>query len=309
MIWALLRRHQVRILSLTLLLLPLVSMYVHGKQRQDSTAIERGLLRLSSPVQGVTDGVISALGEAFRSYIDLVDVRARNVGLERENRELLGEALRSRAQGEELRRVKLLCGFREEHDELRSVPAKVVSREISQFFRVLRLQIDARDLKEVREGQAVVTHDGVVGRIERVGGDSADVMLITDARSAADATIAGKGVAGTARGKGKASEFGADFVHLERAEQAMPIEPGDAVLTSGHDKVFPPGLELGHVVATAPSRQGPYVGYALTPAVTFATLEEVLIIVGQQPGTSGLPAGQPRALPRVRSDPANIPDG
>ncbi len=309
MILALLRRHGRRLLTLLTLLLPLVSMYVHGKPRDGSTLLERGLLRVSSPLVGVADGMLEAGIGVWTGYIDLIDVRARSVELEAQNRELLGEALRSRALAEELRRVKRLCEFRESRSELKTLPARVVGREVSQFFRVLRVRLDVEGSDAVKEGQAVVTHDGVVGRIEKLAGNYADVMLITDARSAAHTTISGKGVIGTARGKGKAGEFGAEFVHLERAEQQQAIEPGDAVLTTGHDRVFPPGLEIGHVATAAPSRQGPYIEYTLTPAVTFATLEEVLIVTGYEAPARDLPVPEAAKLPKVRTDPANVPDG
>lgn len=309
MIRSLLLRHHRRLLLLVVLVLPMVSMYVHGKPRQGSTWLERTLLRLTSPLAATTGAAKDGLVGVWTGYVDLVDVRARNVELEAQNRELLGEALRSRALGEELRRVKRLCAFREARSELRTVPARVVSREVSQFFRVLRVRLDVDGADDVQEGMAVVTHDGVVGRIEKRAGAYADVMLVTDARSAAHATIAGKGVVGTARGKGKQKEFGVEFVHLDRAERQEPIEPGDAVITTGHDRVFPAGLEIGHVTETAPSRAGPYFEYTLTPAVTFATLEEVLIVVAHSAPAGDLPAPEASKKPRLRVDPANTPDG
>ncbi len=309
MIRALLLRHHRRIFLVLVLVLPLLSMYVHGKPRQGSTLAERMLLRVTSPLAAATGAFEDALIGIWTGYVDLVGVRERNAALEAQNRELLGEALRSRALGEELRRVKRLCAFREAKSELRTVPARVVGREVSQFFRVLRVRLDVGAMDEVQEGQAVVTHDGVVGRIEKRSGDYADVMLVTDARSAAHATIAGKGVVGTARGKGKQKEFGVEFVHLDRAERQEPIEPGDAVLTTGHDRVFPAGLEIGHITEATPSRAGPYFEYTLTPAVTFATLEEVLIVVAHSAPAGDLPAPEAARKQRLRVDPANTPDG
>lgn len=309
MIRSLLLRHHRRILLVLVLVAPMLSMYFHGKPRSGSTAMERGLLRVTSPMAAATGALEDAIVGVWTGYVDLVGVSKRNAELEAQNRELLGEALRSRAQAEELRRVKRLCGFRAAKSELRTVPAKVVGREVSQFFRVLRVRLDIAEQTEVKEGLAVVTHDGVVGRIEKLAGDYADVMLVTDARSAAHATIAGKGVVGTARGKGKQKEFGVEFVHLDRAERQESILPGDAVLTTGHDRVFPAGLEIGHVTEASPSRSGPYFEYTLTPAVTFATLEEVLIVVAHSAPAGDLPAPEASRGRRLRVDPANTPDG
>ncbi len=309
MIRDLILRHHRRLLLVIVLILPLLSMYAHGKPREGSTWLERALLQLTTPLVMATNGALGSVSGVWTGYVDLVAVRERNEVLEHENRELLGEALRSRALGVELVRVKRLCEFREVRRELQTIPARVVGRDVSQFFRVLRIRIDVEGSDTIVEGQAVVTADGVVGRIEKRSGNYADVMLITDARSAAHATIGGKGVVGTAKGRGKEKEFGVEFVHLDHAERHEKIEPGDAVVTTGHDRVFPPGLEIGHVAAAEPTRQGPYHEYTLTPAVAFATLEEVLVVVAHRAPERDVPVPEASRAPKLRIDPANTPDG
>ena len=304
----LLRYRRTILLSLALLV-PLASMYFHGKQREGSTIFERAMLAITAPGQVATDSAQRWVINAVNGYLLLTGVKERNVALERENRILLGEALKSRMLREELRRVKELCEFKASRKEMSAVPARVIGREISQFFRVLRVRLQVGHGQTIREGQAVLSHDGVVGRIEKVSGDYADVMLVTDARSQVHATVAGKGVVGTVRGKGKRKEFGVEFVYLERADRRAPLALGDAVLTTGHDRVFPPGLEIGHISAERSTRTGPYHEFTLTPAVAFATLEEVLVVTRHRTPVGDLPrpkAGEDR---RLRLDPANQPDG
>ena len=189
------------------------------------------------------------------------------------------------------------------------MPARVVGREVSQFFRVIRIRLDTTGLPKLRVGMAVITHTGVVGRISKLSGEWADVMLITDSRSQTHATINGKGVVGTVRGKGQQKQFGVQFVHLDRAERRAPIEPGDAVTTTGHDRVFPPGLEIGHVASARSTQRGPYHEYTLTPAVVFSTLEEVLVVTGYRTAPTAKGAAPAPRRQRVRVDPANTPDG
>jgi rod shape-determining protein MreC len=305
-----LQRYQTPALLGLALLLPLASIYQHGKLREQSTPVERALLRLTAPAQQTMDGLLARVVGAIDGYVLLVSTKEQNEALERENRVLLGEALRSRQLRGELERVKALCGFRETRRELQTVPARVIGRDVSQFFRVVRLQLDVEGLEQVREGQAVVTHDGVVGRIERLSGPWADVMLVTDSRSQIHATVTGKGVVGTVQGEGKRREFSARFVYLERADRRAPLAQHDAVVTTGHDRVFPAGLEIGHVAEVEGRRDGPYHAFTLTPAVTAATLEEVLIVIDERaaPAEAGAaPAPAPRKPPRI--DPANTPDG
>jgi rod shape-determining protein MreC len=256
--------------------------------------------------------MVEAVRDWLGAYVLLTKTEARNRDLERENRILLGEALKSRAQAEELQRVKSLCGFREQRKGIETLPARVVGRDVSQFFQVVRLRLDTGGIADVREGLAVITHDGVVGRIEKVQGDWADVMLVTDARSQVHATVPGKGVVGSVRGKGKRNEFSSQFVYLDNAEQGVPLAQGDAVLTTGHDRVFPPGLEIGHIADTKATRQGPYHEFVLAPAVSYSNLEEVLVVTSYHAAPEDeLPAkagDAPRPPPRRNVDPANTPD-
>lgn len=304
----LLRYRQSLILTLALVL-PIASMYFHGKERKDTSAIERVLMATTAPAQQAMYQAIEGSRGILHSYVLLTEVQARNQAMEHENSILLGEALKSRAQAEELRRVKQLCEFRAERQELTTVPARVVGRDVSQFFQVMRLQLDIEGIPGVKEGQAVITHDGVAGRLEKVSGQYADVMLVTDSRSQVHATIPGKGVIGSVRGKGKKNEFTVQFVYLDRVDRTTPVTPGDAVLTTGHDHVFPAGLEIGHIAEGSGTLNGPYHEYVLAPAVAYATLEEVLIVTGYRgPQADALPPSVDTPKGKRAIDPANTPD-
>ncbi len=325
MLRELLRRYRSPLLVLFAFVLPLVSMYYHGRVRAETSVVERTLLAVTSPPARLTQAAVGGARDLMRGYLLLANTEARNKELERENRILLGEALRSRSQAQELQRVKQLCGFRAERRQFKTVPARVVGRDVSQIFQVVRLRIDVQDAGEVREGQAVITHDGIVGRIEKLAGTYADVMLVTDARSQVHAMVTGKGVVGSVRGKGKRNEFGAQFVYLDNAERGSALTAGDAVLTTGHDRVFPAGLEVGHITDARPTRSGLYHEFVLAPSVSYATIEELLIVTdyrggpweGQPavaPGKANefAPAMPPLDAPRQPSkravDPANTPD-
>ncbi len=304
----LLRYRRTLLLGLALAL-PLALMYYHGKVRTQTSLLESMLLTITAPIQDATGSVLRGGLNLVDGYILLTSVRHRNRELMAENQVLLGEALRSRQLAEELRRVKKLCEFRESRKQLVTVPARVIGHEVSQFYRVVRVHVDVAGVTGLREGMAVVTHNGVVGRLEKVSGGYADVMLVTDDRSRIHATIAGKGVVGSVRGQGKRNEFGARFVHLDRAERREPIAADDAVLTTGHDRVFPPGLEIGHVSSARSTQKGAYHEFTLTPAVPLATLEEVLIVIEHHAPKRPRPKPQASRARRLRIDPANTPDG
>ncbi len=315
MIRDLFNRYRQSLLLTLALVLPIASMYWHGKTRTESTIVERTLLAITSPFTQFNHDAIEAARKLAQRYVFLSDVEKRAEVLEHENKVLLGEALKSRAIGEELQRVKGLCEFKAEHRDFTTIPARVIGRDVSQFFQVMRIKIDTDGLVGIKEGMAVITDDGVVGRIDRVSQGFADVMLVTDARSQVHATVPGKGVIGSVKGNGKRNEFTAQFVHLDKLERGAPLAAGDAVLTTGHDRVFPAGLEIGHIADAAPTQSGPYQEFVLVAAVSYATLEEVLIVTGYHgpdvegaPIAPGTPSAPPDAKPRHSVDPANTPD-
>src|SRR5207249_87986 len=66
--------------------------------------------------------------------------------------------------------------------------ARVIGAPLSPQFRVLRLRIDRGD-REVARDMPVITSQGPVGRIDKVYGDYADVVLISDPSSRIDVVI------------------------------------------------------------------------------------------------------------------------
>jgi rod shape-determining protein MreC len=62
------------------------------------------------------------------------------------------------------------------------------------------------------------------------------------------------------------------------------IKPGDQVITSGLDGVFPKGLTVGTVESVRKSADGLFLEAQVKPAVNFGEVEEVIIILEQKGG-------------------------
>lgn len=277
---AFLKRYHATIISFLALTLPLFLIYIHGRVRTEHTVIESVMMRITAPVQQGMGKVFAAVGGVWTDYLALVHVKARNAELEQRIAELEGQALENRRLREENQRLLGLCEFRQLKEQLDTVAARVVSKDISPYYRILRVVVQAPNDVELRPGMPVITHRGVVGRVARVAGAYADVMLTVDTRSRLDVLILGRGVSGTIEGRGDRNIYGSRFFYLHRGE---PIEAGDIVVTSGHDRVFPAGLAVGYVAETAERQTGVYYEHDIIPAVNFATLEEVLIVLNERP--------------------------
>lgn len=267
--------------------LPLFSLYYHGKMRSPTrpsaptTPIETSLIVVTSPVQALANTVTEWVGEMWSAYVDLVDVKEENEKLLQDNRVLFGEAMRAKKLQRENGRLQELLGFRETVRAERKIAARVIGKDVSPYFRVVKIVTDAGGDVGVAEGMPVVTHEGLVGRVAKVGLHYCEVMLAVDSRSQVNVKIGGKGVIGVLQGEGDENEYGARFRFLHRSE---PVEEFDTVVTSGHDKVFPPDLVVGYVDGTDMRQDGLYYEYKVTPAVNFSTLEEVLILADTSDG-------------------------
>jgi rod shape-determining protein MreC len=121
---------------------------------------------------------------------------------------------------------------------------------------------------------AVIAPGGVVGRvIGPVARHAARVQLIIDRNAAAGALIertrAGGLVVGTEANPP---------LRLELVSNLAEVQPGDAVVASGVDGIYPKGYAIGRV-ETADRGTGLYYTIVVRPSVDFSAVEEVLVVL------------------------------
>ncbi len=88
---------------------------------------------------------------------------------------------------------------------------------------------------------AVVTPDGIVGKIIAAYPSASEMLLVTDPDFAAG-VVSSNGVRGTLKGQGNPTICKVDYVPVQEK-----IEPGEMLYTSGDDRVFPRGFTVGQV--------------------------------------------------------------
>ena len=134
---------------------------------------------------------------------------------------------------------------------------------------------------------AVVTPDGIVGKVIAAYPTASEVLLVTDPDFAAGVISQKNGVRGTLKGQGTPS-CKLDYVPVEEK-----IEVGEVLYTSGDDRIFPRGFPAG-VVKVVRNGQ-PFKEILVEPSGLQHGLEDVLIIVEgvHQEIPSVPPANQP----------------
>ncbi len=165
--------------------------------------------------------------------------------LQRENAELRVEIERLRlAMGatEQLVRengeYRALLGLKLDEGG-KHIAARVLADPGGPYVRSLLIRAGNRD--GIRKGRAVVTAEGLIGRVTEVGELTARVMLITDVNSRTAVVVGEFGERAILAGNN------AELPRLVHVPRLAKIAPGDKVSTSGHDGVLPPGLPVGEV--------------------------------------------------------------
>ena len=124
---------------------------------------------------------------------------------------------------------------------------------------------------------AVVNGDGLIGRVYEVGLNYAKVLTIIDPRSSLGCLVQRTRDNGILRGGVSDSDDTAEC-YVYYLPNVNNIMPGDTIVTSGTDELYPQGITVGTVseVSLSAGSEGNYA--IVTPAVDFLHIVEVLVL-------------------------------
>jgi len=122
---------------------------------------------------------------------------------------------------------------------------------------------------------AVISPDGLIGRIVDVRPGAAIVQVLTDPASTVGAHIVRTRASGIVEGDPRGT---LRFKYLARG--GTGIEVGDVLVTSGQGALFPRGIPIGRVRAIDDRGSALFHYAVLEPAVNFARVDEVLLVTG-----------------------------
>lgn len=227
------------------------------------------------PVQQVLVGVQGRVSGVWSHYVDLVGVGEENRTLKREVAELRREKRALLSKEFENRRLKKLLDLKT-GNEFPSLVAQVVGEDAVGWHRTLF--IDRGSADGVVAGMAVTVADGVVGRVIKSARDVAHVLLLTDPGLSVDCRVS------RTRARGVLSGSLDRGCLLKYISLDSDLKPGDQVVTSGLDGIFPKGLSVGTVENSRKGDQGLFLEARVIPSVNFSEIEEVLVILGRHGG-------------------------
>jgi rod shape-determining protein MreC len=228
-----------------------------------------------SPVERVVENSKTGVFGFWKNYVDLRHVRQQNQDLQDTVDRLRLEQAALLEDARQGQRLQAMLAFQQKY-LYKTLPAQIIGSSGSEQSHVFYLDKGKAD--GLGRDMAVITADGIVGKVREVFPHSAQVLAINDQTSGAGVILETTRIRGILRG----NEQGQPQIVGILADQR--IKPGENVFTAGGDQIFPRGLPVGTVekVVTDPDRDG-FINVLVKPAAHLDRLDEVLVIADTEP--------------------------
>jgi rod shape-determining protein MreC len=289
--------------NITILLVVIIGQLVllawQVKSDNDVPLVRVWAVTAVAPVASAIETIRGGTTGFFSNYFELRNAREQS-------RQLRTELDRLRLENQFLKndlasaqRAEALAGFQAR------TPSKMIGARVigaTPGAGTTSVLIDRGSTSGVRRGMAIVTPDGIVGRVLAVFPFASQVLSVTDPGFAAGVESQKNHVHGVLKGVGTGA------ARVDYVPTGQKVETGEMFYTSGEDRVFPKGLPVGKVTGVRDG--GNFQEIEVAPTGAEAVPEEVLVIL--TPVHESIPDGPPGdtpvfLAPDVKPDDQNQP--
>jgi rod shape-determining protein MreC len=297
-------RHRSFTLLATILALQLLLLAIQIKRGTQVRLIRIWAVEMVAPLGRAGAWTTDGISAVWNNYVALRHMRQQNDDMQKELDRLKLRNAELEGRAAEADRLAELLGFREAHADVPMMAARVIGGSPDAGSNVVFISRGTRD--GLRRDMGVITPEGVVGKIVAVFPDTSQILLLDDRDSGVGALLAGSRTQSPVRGSGD------PLLNMEYVSNDVKIEPGEAVLTSGQDRIFPKDLPVGTVARIKPDTHGTFQEVLVKPAAHLDRLEEVLVLLSRQELDPKKPADTqaanvPPAAPAPRASPVRLP--
>jgi rod shape-determining protein MreC len=240
----------------------------YGERARDAVTL------VMTPVQTALAAIPRAALGVWSVYLDWNGVRVENRRLRDENQRLRVNALWVTEAVDENRRLRRLLDLRNRLP-VATLPGEVIARDWGGWVRSLTVNRGRGD--DVKRLTAVISPDGLVGRIVDVRTGASIVQVLTDPSSTVGAHALRTRTPGIVEGEPRGT---IRFKYMARDGAGIAVD--DVIVTSGLGGVFPRGVPIGRVRAIDDRGSALFHYALLAPVVDFARVDEVLLVTGEK---------------------------
>jgi rod shape-determining protein MreC len=257
------------------------------RTNRDERLIRVWAVSAVTPMAGMVEATRHNTIGFLKDYFLLLDVRDQNRKLKRDNDQLRMENVFYRNQLATAEHARALTLFQAKTPS-RTVAARVIGD--STVSTAKAVFIDRGSTSNIEKGMAVVTPDGIVGKVAAVYPLVSQVLLVTDSTFKVGVESQKGHIHGTLN-------CGVGHCVVEQIQNEEDVAPGEWFFTSGEDRIFPKGFPVGTVLSVAPGNGMKEVRLALSGAPS--GVEEVLVVLDgeHQPIPTGVPPEEKMAKP------------
>ena len=244
-------------------------MIVSQAEPRLAESLRVGIADAVSPIFNFFSRPAATVADSVDEFRDILAVHDRNQGLEADNarlRKWQAVAEQLGHENEMFRRLLKVVPDQQAH----FITARVIADSGGPF--VDTVLVNAGESNGVRKGQAVINHDGLVGRVLEAGEHAARVLLLTDLNSRIPVVLEESRDRTILRGDNSPNPYLAFLATDAR------VKSGDRIVTSGEGGMFPPALDVGIVSAVEKDRA------TVQPFVVWERLDYVTILDYVVPG-------------------------
>lgn len=207
-------------------------------------------------------------------FTDKSDLQAEILRLENELKALRIKSADLDDVRAENQRLRRLLDF-QQREHYNAVAARVIAMTPGNW--VSSFTIDRGSEDGIAQGMAVITPDGLVGRVVEVSDSTSVVRSIVDSLSSLAGMVERTRDHGVVNGMLDLNQQG-NLLKMDYVQSDTDLTIGDRIITSGMEGIYPKGLLVG-TVREISRRSENSVGYIIIrPAADFLRIEEVLVL-------------------------------
>jgi len=276
-------RHRSLTLLGAVLLVQVLALAVQIRTNTHGRLIRVWVVEVISPFERAGNWTITKVRGVWNGYFALIHTQRENEYLQAQVDRLRLRNVELEGQSAESARLAALLGFHDAHADVPMVAARVIGASADSSSHAIFINRGERD--GIRRNMAVITPDGIVGKVFEVYRGTAQVLLLTDKESGVGALLAGSRTQGPVGGVGEPTML------MKYVSNDENVSVGQEILTSGQDQIYPKDLPVGTV--TDVKAGTPFKVIRVKPAARLDRLEEVLVLLTRQELTKSTAAETP----------------
>ena len=257
----------------------LIVLVVLNLPEQPAARIKLALGGLFLPLFGMAGSVQQLTQQVGNSLVPRSTLIKQLEQLRKENEELRQQLMQVQDAWRENAQLRQALGW-QRRVPWALQPARVVGQDPANWWRTMLIDVGSRD--RIRPNMSVLTAEGLVGRIDKVGPDRSSVVMVGDpncrfsaqVQEPRDKSVVAKGIIWPS-----ASNLDRLLVDLVFLPSGSLLRPGQPVVTSGDGGFFPKGVTVGQIVDVRTNDYGLSLGARVKLSANLDRLEQVWVMM------------------------------